>query len=671
MRIDLGSAVDNVDTLISKLGKLAEAPEYICCPISQDVIEDPVLLIETGHVFDRKVIQDWLRDHNTCPFTGVELSSKALAPVHIFRSLTSDFKTKFIKKSIPIVLDLLQNELNNRQLLTIKDTLELAIEYSNGEKDEAVLVVLMRVFALLNDHDGLYRTLLVQMDRIRLKNEKHQISNAIMRAIKHLEPLKKESIDGIASALSASQFRIEHLSDLKDVLITRGLNKEAARVCRDLFPMLYFIDRRYEGLKYLIEAITLDPDCQELYEALIKSFKDRDTLIEFCKISVEDCAISTEKCIVSKKLYSLLKKSEKFCKFDFGSTNPIAKEISEFEKVYHNRAVMAVEFRKYTKCHNLQRLSSSISLDKVPTVNRKSEDTIKTEHQIWCVVRLDEHHIATCHQKGGFIRVWDTKNMKSKQVGKGLEGMEYLWEMVPVGDDCLACGSRSFSGLRIFNWKTGHLVNTVSHTAAINSAGHNALLSFGSYVMAALKDNTVAIWDVSKPNGELIRVYRGHKNYVNCIELLPNGYFASGSVDRSVKIWSIDSEECISTISDAHQCGVTSLCLLDEHNLISAGGSDDKKIKIWNLNSLTCCKTLTGHGLVIKQLARLGPNLIASASWDKTVKLWNTITGECIRTLSGHEDQVLGIIVNNDNIISVSKDKSMRTWRYEDDRSQQ
>eukprot|EP00884_Botryococcus_braunii_P004312 jgi/Botrbrau1/13882/Bobra.0056s0113.1 len=53
----------------------------LCCSISEDVMRDPVLLIETGQTYDRANIEAWFaRGNSTCPLTGKVVESKALVP---------------------------------------------------------------------------------------------------------------------------------------------------------------------------------------------------------------------------------------------------------------------------------------------------------------------------------------------------------------------------------------------------------------------------------------------------------------------------------------------------------------------------------------------------------------------------------------------------------------
>jgi WD40 repeat protein len=88
-------------------------------------------------------------------------------------------------------------------------------------------------------------------------------------------------------------------------------------------------------------------------------------------------------------------------------------------------------------------------------------------------------------------------------------------------------------------------------------------------------------------------------------------------------------DTCIKTLK-GHTEKVTALVVLPDASgdlARSAGllsGSADKTIKIWSLDSHTCTATLTGHSRSVYALAALPAlGLIASGSSDTTIKLWS------------------------------------------------
>ncbi|XP_074354908.1 E3 ubiquitin-protein ligase PUB23-like [Apium graveolens] len=65
-----------------------EVPSYFVCPISLEIMKDPVIL-STGITYDRMSIEKWIfsRKNNTCPVTKQLLTDTELTPNHTLRRL--------------------------------------------------------------------------------------------------------------------------------------------------------------------------------------------------------------------------------------------------------------------------------------------------------------------------------------------------------------------------------------------------------------------------------------------------------------------------------------------------------------------------------------------------------------------------------------------------------
>lgn len=62
------------------------APASFYCPISMELMADPVM-VATGHTYDRVCIEKWLQQgHRTCPATGLKLRHLELVPNHALRN---------------------------------------------------------------------------------------------------------------------------------------------------------------------------------------------------------------------------------------------------------------------------------------------------------------------------------------------------------------------------------------------------------------------------------------------------------------------------------------------------------------------------------------------------------------------------------------------------------
>ncbi|CAF1013692.1 unnamed protein product [Brachionus calyciflorus] len=110
-----------------------------------------------------------------------------------------------------------------------------------------------------------------------------------------------------------------------------------------------------------------------------------------------------------------------------------------------------------------------------------------------------------------------------------------------------------------------------------------------------------------------------------------------------------------------HTSGVSSLTVLNNGNL--ASGSVDRTIKIWNTNDFSLVRTLTGHTDIVRTLSVLKNGNLASGSSDRTIKIWNTNDGSLIRTITGFINAVYAIsVLNNGNLASGSDDGSIKIW---------
>ena len=69
-----------------------------------------------------------------------------------------------------------------------------------------------------------------------------------------------------------------------------------------------------------------------------------------------------------------------------------------------------------------------------------------------------------------------------------------------------------------------------------------------------------------------------------------------------------------------------------------ASGSGDKTLKIWNAQTGQCVSTLTGHSCSVQSVAwNNDGSKLATGSYDNTVKIWavgSAGTFECVSTLN-------------------------------------
>ena len=71
--------------------------------------------------------------------------------------------------------------------------------------------------------------------------------------------------------------------------------------------------------------------------------------------------------------------------------------------------------------------------------------------------------------------------------------------------------------------------------------------------------------------------------------------FASGSMDKSIKLWNITSEGKANMTLTGHKSGVNCLDFYKGDRPHIASGSDDRTIKIWDYQTKQCLHTLTSY----------------------------------------------------------------------------
>ncbi|MBD2462137.1 serine/threonine protein kinase [Oscillatoria sp. FACHB-1407] len=171
---------------------------------------------------------------------------------------------------------------------------------------------------------------------------------------------------------------------------------------------------------------------------------------------------------------------------------------------------------------------------------------------------------------------------------------------------------------------------------------------------------------------QAVSTLTGHTGAVTAIALNPNGtLLASGSSDKTIRLWSIPQGELLYTIpgrslwsNTGHSDRISALGFaLDGQTLIS--GSDDSTIKIWDVATRRLVVTLPSRGWDISALtaSQTGTTLV-SGGGDGVIYVWDLKTRELVQSLHKHLDRVSALILSPDDriLVSGSYDKTIRVW---------
>jgi len=169
----------------------------------------------------------------------------------------------------------------------------------------------------------------------------------------------------------------------------------------------------------------------------------------------------------------------------------------------------------------------------------------------------------------------------------------------------------------------------------------------------------------STSNWEIIRTLNGHEGDVHVVYSPDGNMLASGSRDKTVRIWVMESGLCQYIL--VHVDKVNRVAY-SPHGDQLASACGDKAIRLWDPKTGNCYQILSGHEeAVLCVVYSPKGDLIASSSSDFTVRFWNTITGECNRILVGHTGWIrsLAFSPQGHQVASASDDGTIRIWDAE------
>jgi len=177
-----------------------------------------------------------------------------------------------------------------------------------------------------------------------------------------------------------------------------------------------------------------------------------------------------------------------------------------------------------------------------------------------------------------------------------------------------------------------------THQLELNEGPIEVIKAYkANIVILGFRTGGLKMVDVVKD--KVLMDFGGHNDLISSLMLLElddNKLLISGSRDKDIRVWNLETGECISVLK-GHTGGVLDVTATENH-IISC--SEDTTIKIWNLEDSSLLHTLTGHKRKVSKVEMLSDTQVLSAAWDHTIAAWDIIKGNRLWTLRGHFDAI-------------------------------
>jgi hypothetical protein len=168
-------------------------------------------------------------------------------------------------------------------------------------------------------------------------------------------------------------------------------------------------------------------------------------------------------------------------------------------------------------------------------------------------------------------------------------------------------------------WDVDRMESKQSFKAHEDPAIAIALSPDGKTLASTGQDDKLKLWDMS--TGKEKATITGGLTYPYGLAFSPDGRILAVSHLSDIRLYDTASRQLLTTL-EGHKNNIRSLAFSPDGQTL-ASGSDDKTVKLWSMKPAKEVATLTGHKKKVRSVAfSADGQVLASGSEDGTVKLW-------------------------------------------------
>jgi len=190
----------------------------------------------------------------------------------------------------------------------------------------------------------------------------------------------------------------------------------------------------------------------------------------------------------------------------------------------------------------------------------------------------------------------------------------------------------------------------------------------GERVVSGSEDKTIRIWDIE--TGDMVSgPFRGHNDGVLSVSFSPDGKrVVSGSRDKTIRIWDVETGDIVSGPFRGHTDSVNSVSFSPNGKRVVSESFDDT-IRIWDVETGDMVSgPFRGHDDGVMSDSFLsGSKRYFSGLFDKTIRISGVWGDTVAGPFRGHDGIVNSVSFspNGKRIVSGSDDKTIRIWDVE------